>query len=117
MSHLSELVTRSSRNVWQLASASWGHAQQGWARVSWGVWIGVTAAIVLYLPYERALEADTRAYELQSQSMGVRDGGEGRLREAQKRLCVCVCGRSRRVQAMAGGAGSAGSAAIFTGGQ
>jgi hypothetical protein len=53
------------------------YAQRGFQVTGYGVWVVATAAIVLYLPFERALEADMRFQEIQSQLVGGLPGSGG----------------------------------------
>ncbi len=63
--------------VVRYAQASLTHAQRGLQISSYGVWVVATAAIVMYLPFERALEADLKFQEMQSQLMGAMPGAGG----------------------------------------
>jgi hypothetical protein len=53
------------------------HAQRGFQITGYGVWVVATAAIILYLPFERALEADLKFQEIQSQLVGALPGAGG----------------------------------------
>ena len=61
----------------RLAQDSLVHAQRGFQITGYGVWVAATAAIILYLPFERALEADLRFQEIQSQLVGALPGAGG----------------------------------------
>ena len=60
-----------------MSEASWEHAQRGLQLTGYGGWVLVTAAIVLYFPYERALDADGKMAQLQDEMMGGQAGGMG----------------------------------------
>lgn len=111
-SHFRELIARGSKSALRmcngpfffflcpshrLSHTSWAvvstteYAYKGATVVGFSGWAVLTAAIILYLPLERALEADARFHETNSQLMGAMPGSGG------------------------GGGGSA--PAIFTGGQ
>lgn len=56
---MTTVVGNGFRNAKKLAVESWGYAQRGFQITGYGVWIVATAAVVMYLPLERAFEVMT----------------------------------------------------------